>query len=1111
VNSTIIKPPPLAITELEPDARDVSICKRVNRDGSITQYPNCKWWKQSVAQVPATIYALFEYLVGARERNICLIRGAPANLECERTRRQKAGVFGGRDRGDHGFIDAPTELFFIDVDGFAVRWRDNPQRAMRSIVAELGEPWASASFGWFFSATHGLEMNENKRWTGEISDGLVRARLAFITTRALNEAEAGALTALAKLKIPKIDPSISRLVQPNYIRRLLWPEHPERDVLGDIPTIGWIRQRHEYLAVPEDLTHTARWAKAQGHHSEMASHPDAETAVRGIGIDASVRSHLKSAVWHLLAANPAPEVVSFADHAAAIVAKLQDMVERQRAVIVANLARHDRGWSDVAQYLPDNMTAWAQWLLDHPAAVNRKLIKLVKRKAEDDAAPTREAIYAQVERVIERACGGENTSFEEYGNAVLGTAAVELLVAPTGSRKSTLMRAAAVRFVSEHPEQSVVICMPRHKLGDEQIALLRREHPDANFSAAVWRGRDAWDPDIGDGRKKKMCQRPEAKAVQDALLNVEHSLCRQGRGADTIACPYYDRCGYQRQKQVEANVWFAAHECMAHEMPKVFGDVGLVMIDESPLDAFTFGVDSNDKVSLPLDLLHQAPANGDMLLAQGREAVYRALDKLRVPIDRHLGVPASRQSLHAFLVSQQGEHVIELPEHDAGQLHAREWRNKVVPKIRPSMTAKQIKQELQKAAGNSLVKQRATLFDLINQFGNAGQCGRIQVQRGSDGREVRMVGLHPVAKGWRVRTLISDATGDPELLRAIWPHLDYEENTMGKHGWQQLPRPNNVRLFQLIDRSISKYVVAVEGSNEKELERKQKAAHRMYAALLAKALGYGGAPVAAVVYKSTEDWVRKHCFVPDWLTLTHHGDVTGTDVFKNVRALFVVGRPLPPAETVTRQTEAMFGKYIPKRAYRKAVGRIPIVPNAQGNTHIEVATWKHPYALAEHMRRHACEGALIQAVGRARAGLRTPDEPLDVHLWTDVPLPELGPAEPVLWEEVEAGLDGLMLATGGVWFESAVDAAEAYKGRFTVDALKQAKKRGEGTSLIGTPIRNVPSPHLLTVRYQPPGKGQRPRRAVVLPGVGDPRAWLEQRLGPLVRCEVEGSAVADVA
>ena len=151
----------------------------------------------------------------------------------------------------------------------------------------------------------------------------MRARLAFITTRALNEAEAAAMTALAKVKIPKIDPSISLVVQPNYIKRPLWSEHPERDVLGGIPTIGWINQAAR-------ISRRARRPRAHGALGEGAgtSQRDgqpprrrdggARHRQRRIG-----RSHLKSAVWHLVAANPAPEVVSFADHAAAIVAELR--------------------------------------------------------------------------------------------------------------------------------------------------------------------------------------------------------------------------------------------------------------------------------------------------------------------------------------------------------------------------------------------------------------------------------------------------------------------------------------------------------------------------------------------------------------------------------------------------------------------------------------------------------------------------------------------------------------------------------------------------------------------------------------------------------------------
>ena len=116
-----------------------------------------------MARVPATIPHLFAYLREARKRNICLIRGAPANLERQPTRRQKAGIYGAEDRGDHGFVDEPTRLFPLDVDGVQINWRADPEQAIRTIVGKLGEPWASTSFVWFFSATHGLEIEDKCR------------------------------------------------------------------------------------------------------------------------------------------------------------------------------------------------------------------------------------------------------------------------------------------------------------------------------------------------------------------------------------------------------------------------------------------------------------------------------------------------------------------------------------------------------------------------------------------------------------------------------------------------------------------------------------------------------------------------------------------------------------------------------------------------------------------------------------------------------------------------------------------------------------------------------------------------------------------------------------
>ena len=50
--------------------------------------------------------------------------------------------------------------------------------------------------------------------------------------------------------MPQLDTSISRVVQPNYIRRPMWMQHPERDPLGNISTIGRIEQTNDFLIVP---------------------------------------------------------------------------------------------------------------------------------------------------------------------------------------------------------------------------------------------------------------------------------------------------------------------------------------------------------------------------------------------------------------------------------------------------------------------------------------------------------------------------------------------------------------------------------------------------------------------------------------------------------------------------------------------------------------------------------------------------------------------------------------------------------------------------------------------------------------------------------------------
>ncbi len=663
----------IEITELSPkpddDGQPIFIGKQIADDGTIIEFPkNAYLFSQTVAHVAATIPALFAYLREARTRNVCLIRGAPANIGRQWTRRQGAGVVDGKDRGDHGFVDVPTRLFFLDGDGIPMPWRDDPEAAVRKILSDLGAPWSETSCVWFFSAKHGLERGEDGRWTGKVSDGKMFVRLAFITDRELTWGEANAFTKIAKVKVPAFEPSVCRVVQPNYIARPLLIEHPDHDPLGDIPTIGRVKGKRELLKVPDDLEHVARWAKAQGLNVDIAEHPDAEAAVRGICSDGRIRQHLLSAVMHLLLANEVDDVTSFEDHAISTVATLRKMVAAHREEIDANLVQEKRRWSEVEKYL-DGMVAWAIWLHNHPAALKRKTIKLdteerveATHESEDDI---REEIYARVARFFEEIDDPNPLEEEDASN-------VKLLVAPTGSRKSTLMRAAAVRYVTHNPNKSVVILVPRHELGREQLDLLHKEH---GFTAAVWRGRHANDP---DNPGEKMCQRSEeARKVEAALLNVDHHLCKRGRGEKKVKCPLFDICSFQGQKLITVNIWFAAHEMLVHEMPKAFGDVGLVMIDKSPIDAFMFGIDINDQMVLPLDDLQsdvagpalkekqlklwgwhdmrrRSSAGGANPLSAARKKLHKALEKLVTPIAPHLGTPVPYQSLGDLPKSRGG-------------------------------------------------------------------------------------------------------------------------------------------------------------------------------------------------------------------------------------------------------------------------------------------------------------------------------------------------------------------------------------------------------------------------------------------------------------------------
>jgi putative DNA primase/helicase len=676
-----------------------------------------------------------------------------------------------------------------------------------------------------------------------------------------------------------------------------------------------------------------------------------------------------------------------------------------------------------------------------------------------------------------------------------------LLPSPTGSGKSQAARDKAVKALRKSPKQAVVIAVPRHALGKEQVDQLKDEHPNAkHVTAAIWRGRFADDPEI---EGKKMCWRPDdVKELERVHVDIERNLCKQGRGDTAIKCPFYDDCGSQRQKHQNANLWFVAHELLVHEKPSCIGDLIFLAIDESPLDAFVFGIDDNDRIELSLDaLLDPVPEKlfeaEAKRLKKAREALHGILSGLTVPTDQHKGVPVPK------LMTFPGAESI-------GELVKMEWRGKVDPKISPNMSKKEIIEAAKGAESNAVIAKRVMLWELVKALihSEVKVCGRVQVHRGGEGngRVIRMVGVREIAAGWNAPMVVLDATGDVEVLKHIWPKIV----VLGTLNRLEYP---HVKIYQVVDRSMSKYTVAIESKsdNEKELTRKAKAARRMYAALLLKALPYantqaaGEFSVGAIIYKSTEKWIKENCFVPKWLKLAHHGDVTGSNDFENVAAHFVIGRALPPEEIMTRQAEALSGEYIAERKYVEGTGEILIDPPIDGFGAVEVQQYHHLNELAERLRWQVMEGGTLQALERARMGLRTATDPLAAFLWTDVPVDALGPVSPMVWEEIEAdvSLGVIMLASGGAWLENRPDAEKAYAGIVTAEGLKsEAKREVEGFLYIESIIRESPPPLLVKVTYKRAGPGYATSRAVFMADVADPRGWLVERLGPIASFEV---------
>ncbi len=907
------------------------------KTGQIADYPQVKHWRQKRVTV-VDIGELARYLESVAYPkpgfSVCLIHGEAGPGVKDSILRRKT-----QHPSDNLFRDTPSRFVVFDIDGAELGdgfdWTADPKAAVHSIVERLGEPFVRCSYVAMLSGTHGLKKDSKGFWTGEFDHTKVKFKLFVVADRGVDTVELKTWSIMLKAALTAVDPSqSSSAVQPIYVARPMVYGGDGKDVLAqfNIPVVWLHRGEIDSVPPPTELKREVRFNRAEGTLDTVAPHPNADAALRAVGKPSKnasdIYAHLRAAAQHLAREQEIDlaDKQAVAEAATRIINTLRERVSEFREQIIENLERSGRGWDEIEGYLADSgdVYRWILWCFDHPGSLKpkRKTIERLKVEPRPQLPPPQPGLLERIRQqlkdevaqfidIVTKAYEGGGFTATENGPAPYRPPQ-RLLSFPIGAGKSTESRTAGVSFVDRFVEgATVVYALPRHQLGDEQVAALAREHPGVR--AAVWRGMEAVDPhyppDLHDplAPRKTMCWRTDdVLDMRDACLSAT-DLCQQGRGEDARRCAFFDECGYQRQKgQKGAQVWFMAHEMLVHEKPKALGSPVLLFIDENPIDAFLVGVEA--EFSVPLGALTKGKPISKRAVeardgADGDEAelgfwnaeLYRVLSELPDgPVPR---------SVMEFLTPER-----------CARMYTLQWRDKVEVEIDLRWTGDRLKAALVPAANNKTVKKLAALWKTLGEAlkpGGPALMGRVRLGWCSitNTRKVFLCGVQGPCEPWdKVPTIVMDATGSIEMLQTVWPDMTERRCT------EEIVTPF-VAIEQVVDRVFGKHYCAPERPNAIDNENagdaaKAKLAIEVYGSVMAQAIRYGCGDAGLITYLKTELCIRNNCVVPPWLSLTHYGCESGTNSLEKVRMLALVGRPLPQYSDVVRRAEALFAEAI---------------------------------------------------------------------------------------------------------------------------------------------------------------------------------------------------------
>lgn len=688
-------------------------------------------------------------------------------------------------------------------------------------------------------------------------------------------------------------------------------------------------------------------------------------------------------------------------------------------------------------------------------------------------------------------------------NVVARAALPPLLGLPVdvGLGKTSSARAAIAELIASGglANRKVVYAVPRHDLGAEQVLAFQA----LGLSAMLWKGRTAPDPSDANP-DQLMCL--DAEATFDALEiehPVEQSCCKVKDGAALLLCPFFQHCGYQRQKPLAqaAQVIVCAHDSLFHMKPEAIGTVGLLVIDEAFWQSGLRGLDG--KATLTQDGLEPSRTSLICYNSKGRMDVGATADLVAV---RERLCKALRVTGTGPLRLGLLEAVGLTPEdcRHAARLERSRMRNAgLLPGMSPLDRRKRIEAVLPPPGEPWAPPGRCiTLWLILAEALENGHdaAGAELVHDKTEAGSVRALRLRwhsRIRSGWAAEAPILhlDATLQPKLVQTYLPRIDI--------GPPVAARQLHVRVRQVTGSPTSARALT-PSVDAPERDRKAAATRlrdlRAWIELRAQQCHRPGQSIDLLIVgqKAAMDALRT-MGLPPRVEAVHFNALSGLDRWGGIGGMVILGRTLPTPRTVELIAKALTGR-VPTQNPQDASWWYPMIERRVclgGDRTAPLAMERHVDPVAEAVRWSICEGELIQAMGRGRGVNRTAHTPLEIDLLADVVLPVTVNAL-VPWSDIRPTRHDLM-ALQGIVLENAADMAACFPDLWPSPVAARQDRSRSVTNCYYRDLYNSQMSHSCAqVTYRPEGAGHRARTAQVnLSRIHDPEAWLTNRLGPL--------------